>query len=551
MSLSDLERLLGVRLSLQDIYRYFTKLKCEIEEIRGDTIVFEANSDRPDLFSVEGVARAIRPWLGLPRRYYKLTESSVVGYAEKIPQRPYVALAVVRDLELDEHAINQMMQLQEKIAETYGRRRRKISIGLYDLNLVNPPIYYKLVDPDKTGYKPLNETKEMSLREVLKKTEKGLLYGHIIENMEKYPVLMDSQNKVLSLVPVLNSDDCKVTTKTKNILIDATGTSLTDVVNAVTVMSMNIAERSKTGVIEVVSVYHEDGFLVRAPRAEVEPIEVNLEDVFNLIGSRMPVNYVIELLDKHYYEVLKIEDSKILVKPPVYRIDVKSWVDVAEDIAIAYGYDKLGSEADSLPESRTTGRLHTIEYVSQKLRDVFIGLGFQEVANYMLSSRYVQLELLGSRGKDVFLVENPRTERFECLRVWLAPQLLEVVLENADKYSRLAIFEVGDVAEPSPEAETGARIERRIGFALVYEKATLTDGLAYVKTALRELGIEPVFERGIVEGFLHERTALVKACNEEIGFIGEVNPLVLYKLGLKNPVVIAELSISKIISACL
>jgi len=528
----------------------FTRLKCEIEAIEEDSIIYEANSDRPDLFSAEGVSRALKPWLRLSWRGYRVEDSEIKGYARNIPDRPYVALAVVRDLVLTDEAVSQIMQLQEKITQTYGRGRRKISIGVYDLDYIKPPIFYDLADPDTTLMHPLNESKQMNLREILEKTEKGLMYGYIIKEMPKYPVLRDSSGKILSLVPIINSDDFKVTPFTRNALIDATGTSLDDVINAVTIMATSIVERSSSGLIEKIKVYYEDGSIAEAPRIDSPEITVTLRNVNNLLGTNLELKHLIEFLNYFYYEVVKASDDMLIVKPPIYRIDVRTWVDVVEDVAIAYGYDVLGSEALSLPPTNTPGKMHPIEYFSRKLRDLLVGLGFQEVANYMMSSRSTQQELLGTR-QEMFLVENPRSERFEGLRIWLTPQLIEVVKENTGKHAKMMVFEIGDVVLPDPKEETKARIERRLGIAISHEKATITDGLAYVKTLLREFNVDPSFERTTIPGFLPERTAVIKGCNDELGFVGEIDPRILYKLEIKDPVVVAELYLNKIISLCM
>ncbi|MEM4005865.1 MAG: phenylalanine--tRNA ligase subunit beta [Desulfurococcaceae archaeon] len=546
----DLQLLLGKKLEAKDIYWLFTKLKCEIESIDDDSIIYEANSDRPDLFSVEGVSRALKPWLGLSWRKYSIVESGIKGYAKNIPERPYVALAAVKDLQLSDEAVSQIMQLQEKITQTYGRGRRKVSIGVYDLDLIKPPITYDLADPNATVIRPLNESKQMNLKEILDKTEKGILYGYIIRNMPKYPVLRDSEGRILSLVPIINSDDCKVTPATKNILIDATGTSLDDVINAVTIMATSIAERSTTGVIENVKVEYENGLIVEAPRRESVEIKVDLSDVNNLLGTNFTLEQVADFLKYFYYEIIEATNNSLVVKPPVYRIDVKSWVDVAEDIAIAYGYEALGSDALYLPPTNKPGKIHPLEYLSRRLRDILTGLGFQEIANYMMSSKSIQQDLLGIR-QEMFLVENPRSERFEGLRIWLTPQLIEVVRENTDKYARIMLFEIGDVVVPDSEQETKARVERRLGIVLSHDKATLTDGLAYVKALLRELNVDVAYEKSIIPGFLPERTALIRGCDGELGFVGEIDPKILYKLEIKNPVVVAELYLNKIINLCI
>jgi len=550
VSRRELKRLLGIELTTSDIYKALTRLKCEVERVENDEIEYEVTSDRPDLYSVEGLSRAIRPWLGLEWKSYTIVRSSITGFAENIPERPYIALAVVRDLELSSEAISQIMELQEKVAQTYGRSRRKVSIGLYDLDALKPPIFYKLVDPYKTMFRPLGERELMSLKEALRRTEKGLIYGYIIEKMDKFPVLQDSEEKILSLVPVINSEDCRVTENTQNVLIDATGTSLDDVVNAVTIMATSLAERSRTRLIEQVITTFPSGLVVGAPRMRGSVINVDITDLNNLLGTSLTVNEIKNFLEKyHYYRVLRIDGDVLTVEAPIYRIDVKSWVDIAEDVAIAYGYDKLGLEAENLAPSTSIGRIHPIEYLSKIIRDIALGLGFHEVANYIMSNRYVQLELLGAQW-EIFLVENPRSERFEGLRIWLTPGLLLTLLENADKYSRLKLFEIGDVVIPDETFETRARVDRRLSLLIYHEKTTLTDGLVHVKALMRELGLEVSFSKGIVPGFLPERTALIHSCGENVGFVGEVHPEILLKLELKNPVVIAEISLSKILSNC-
>lgn len=549
VNLRDLERLLGKPLELRELYKGLARLKCEIEAVSGDILEYEASHDRPDLFSCEGLARALRPFLGLPRKDYRIVDSSrVKGYAEHIAGRPYIALAVVRDVELDNEAITQIMQLQEKLASIYGRNRRKASIGVYDLDAIEPPIYYKAVDPDAVRYIPLNESREITLREVLMETEKGRLYGYIIESMDKYPVLMDSKNRVLSLAPILNADFNKVTSSTRNILIDSTGVDPQLVIDVVTIMSLSIAERSKSGIVESVEVVYPDGSVLKAPRERGNTIRVNVKEVRRLLGVNLEPESVAGYLGQHYYKIKAVEGDSMDVEAPAYRIDVRSWVDVAEDIAISIGYNTLGGEAASLPHSVSIGRMHPLEYYSRRIRDILVGLGLSEVANYMLSSMETQRTLLGQRSLNIFTLENPRSEKYAVLRAWLSPGILETIVENAGRRSRIMIFEIGDVVIPDESMETNARVERRLCIAISHRDATLTDGLAVIKALSRELGLEPSFMKTSMEGFLEERTSLIVVKGRRVGFIGEVDPRILYKLRVENPVVIGEIVLNELIS---
>uniref|UniRef100_A0A7C2FY60 phenylalanine--tRNA ligase n=1 Tax=Thermosphaera aggregans TaxID=54254 RepID=A0A7C2FY60_9CREN len=545
VSIRDLERLLGKKLFHEDVKKYLPFLKCEIETLESDLLEYEANHDRPDIFSAEGLARGLRPFMGLASKELRFKPSNVKGFAEYIPERPYVALAVVRDVSLDDEAVRQIMQLQEKLASTYGRDRRKASIGVYDLDKITPPIYYKLADPDNTFFIPLENFKEMSLRKALEETKQGQLYGHIIAEMKKYPVLADSTDQILSLAPIVNGETSKVDVRTRNILIDSTSIDKETAVNLVTIMALNIAERSSSGIIEVMEVLTQNGEKVISPKTEAQVLELDVNKVNELLGTRLGADEIAELLKYHYYEILGKDENSLKVKVPLFRLDVKSWVDVAEDVSISLGYHVLGAEADSLPPSTHPGRVHPIEAFSRKIRDVLIGMGYTEVSNYIMSNELTQLKRFGIKT-GMYLVSNPKSERFTGLRVWLTPGLLDAVAENSSKQSVIKIFEVGDVVTPG-KTEGEPVVERRLGVAISHEKSTLTDGLSLVASIFDLINVEYKFLKDVHVGFLEERFSSIYVNGEKIGFVGEIHPKILYELGIVNPVVVAEVSLSKLI----
>ncbi len=543
----DLERLVGKSLSREEILDLLPRLKCEVEVIEDDIIEYEATHDRPDMYSVEGLARGIRYLLGIEGREYRIIESNHKAYSEDIPHRPYVAFAIVKDLELDEEAVKQIMQLQEKLATTYGRNRRKASIGVYDLDTFKMPIYYELRDPHKTRFVPLNDTREMSLAEILEETEKGREYGWLIKDWDKYPVIRDVNDKILSMPPIINSEDTKVTEETKNVLIDSTGTDPDTVVDLVTVMATSIAERSKTKKIYVVKTIMPNKKVLKAPRKERGIVEVDPRDINELLGLSIETEKMINYLKRMGFKNIRRKKDLLLVTIPPYRLDIHNWVDIAEDIAIAYGYENIGVEANELPPATHTGRIHPLEYLSRVFRKLLTSYGYVEVANYMMSNPYIQLEVFG-REDEMIKVTNPKMEKYTGIRTWLTPGLLEVVSANTGKEKEIKIFEIGDVVIPDEECETGARTERRVGIAISHDKATLTDGLAIINTLLELYGFKPVFEKTYVRGLLPERTAEIRIMGHRIGFVGEIHPKVLVKLGIENPVVVIEIILNDLLS---
>ncbi|OYT38369.1 MAG: phenylalanine--tRNA ligase subunit beta [Desulfurococcales archaeon ex4484_58] len=543
----DLERLVGRELSREETIDLLAKLKCEVEVISDDEIEYEATHDRPDLYSVEGLARGIRYLLGIGGNKFVYIDEGYKAYNMGVPRRPYVAFGIVKNVELDDEAVKQIMQLQEKLAFTYGRNRRKASIGVYDLDKFEMPIYYELRDPYKTRFIPLNEEREMNLREILQQTEKGREYRDLLKGWKKLPVIRDVTGKILSMPPIINSEDTKVTENTRNILIDSTGTDLETVVNMVTIMATSIAERSPDRALYFVETIMLNNKIVRAPRDHRGIVEADIDNISSLIGVEIKTKDLDKLFYRMGYEIVEFSNNKIFVKVPPYRLDVRSWVDLAEDIAIAYGYDKIGEEATSLPPATHPGRMHPLEFLSRTLRKIMISYGFVEVANYMMSNPYIQLEIFGL-DSEMIRVSNPKMEKYTGLRIWLTPGLLEVYLENMDKEKEIKIFEIGDVAIPDPNAETGARIERRLGILISHDKATLTDGLAITNIILNTIDIKSHYEKTSIKGLLPQRTAGIYVDSDMIGFIGEIHPTILNKLNIEKPVIVVEIILNKILS---
>jgi len=264
----DLERLVGEEFTVDEWEDLFLYAKCELDDIweHEGKIYFKADAkdtNRPDLWSAEGIARQVRWALGMVRGLprYGIEESNVMVYVdEKLKDiRPYGVYAIVEGLELDEEALKQIIQLQEKVALTLGRKRKEVAIGTFDFDKLRPPFYYKAVEPKKIKFIPLNCERE----EILEEHEKGKEYGHLIKGRPYYPLLVDSEGNVLSMPPIINSETHgkvteetksmppvinsethgKVTEETKSIFIDITGWHLETIMLALNVIVTALAEK--------------------------------------------------------------------------------------------------------------------------------------------------------------------------------------------------------------------------------------------------------------------------------------------------------------------
>ena len=536
---SDLERLVGRRLDLGEVETLLPKLKCEVEYVENESVVYEATHDRPDLFSAEGLARALK---GLLRVELGLREfrakSSIEAYNEGPDYRPYLLLATVHGLRLDEEAVKQVMQLQEKLHMTYGRDRRKVSIGVYDLSRVKPPVRYIEADPDSVSFRPLDFEHELTLREILTRHPKGVQYGYLIASYDKYPLLVDSEGTVLSMPPIINSEETRVTEETRDVVIDVTATDLEAARGVLTVMATSLAERGEwIGVVRV-----SGKVAATAPSLEPQRTSLDLSLVEKLAGIKVSPSEAADYLREMRFEARIVEDGVLEVLVPAYRLDILHPVDLVEEVVMGYGYERV--EAEALPPQHM-GREHPLEKFSRRIREIVVGLGFQEVNNYMLTSREVLYTRMNAPEIPTVEVANPRQEAFTCLRTWLIPQLVQVLSRSKHAEYPQRIFECGDVVLVAGEGEVWE--ERRLALALSDTKVTLTDIHAAVDALMRIIGVEYELRERVHPSMIEGRTASILVGGVEAGFMGELHPQVILNWELEKPVAAAELSLTKLL----
>jgi phenylalanyl-tRNA synthetase beta chain len=206
-NLNRLHDLIGKKLSVEELEDILFLMKAEIEKVEGNDIQIEVNPDRQDMLSIEGIARALRAFLGLSPglRKYSVRKSGkrilVKPGLKKI--RPFISCGILSGAKITDELIKDYMHLQESLTSTHGRNRKKASIGLYVNDLIEYPIIYCAEIPQKIRFIPLDYEDEMDGPTILEKHEKGVLYGSIIKKYKKWPLLQDANGQILSLPPLI------------------------------------------------------------------------------------------------------------------------------------------------------------------------------------------------------------------------------------------------------------------------------------------------------------------------------------------------------------
>ena len=532
----DLTGLIGKKVDKNALLQKIPMIGAEIDKVEGESISVEFFPDRPDLLSVEGLARAMRSFLGIEKgmKKYDVAPPSIsLEIDDSVNEvRPFVSAAVVRDVRMSEDFIVSMMELQEKLHFSIGKDRKKMAIGLHNFDAVTPPFTYRAVKPDEISFVPLGETVEMNLDEILQKHDKGIKYAHLVEKFDKYPVIIDSNKHVLSFPPIINGELTAVDLFTENLFVDVTGTDANAVDSALNIIATAIAERG--GKLEMVKVIGNE--VRNTPDLSPSHVKVDLDYASKILGFDIK-KHAADALEKMGFDA-RVKGKVIEVDIPAWRVDILHPIDIVEDMALGYGYDKISPE---LPKSMTFGS----SLSSNKIHETMIGLGFNEVLTISLSSEEEQFEKMNLKPREVVSIENPISSKHSCIRVSLLPSLMEILSKNRHNELPQMIYEVGEIVEIidgvplNKTMVSGVKIDAKTGF---------TECKSIVEALLRNMGIKADIEEKKSGAFIDGRCASLLKDEKPIGYFGEVHPSVISNFELEYPAIAFEIYADELLS---
>lgn len=537
-------------------FREDEELRIELGE--SDVIRMELLAVRPDMFDPGGLARVLRTYLGEGTRpAYELQPPTChveveAALADERSYRPSIACAIVRGISLDDDKIKVIMKLQENLHWALGRDRKHASIGVYDLSTVKGPGYvYRTVGKDELtftplGYDPADAAQAVTPQAILETHPKGKAYARLLADFDRYPLLCDAEGQVLSMPPIINSEQTRVRQSTRDFFIDVTGSEDRIVNKALNILVTSLAELDSDVTLEQVTIRYADREVVTP---DLTPQVVHLDPAMprRIIGVPLAEEDVLRHLAQMGHGVERA-DSMLAVSVPAYRNDIMHPIDLVEDVAIAYGYHNIDPR---LVPTMTVGKEQPFEVLANTIRRAMTGLGYFEVLTLLLSSEEQQFDALRlPRADDNVRIDNPISVEQTMIRMSLMPGLLDTLSVNTDHEMPQRIFEVGQISRFDPAVETGAKEHPRAGGAAIGPKVDYSEIRTAATALLRELGwtleAQPSDHPSYIPGRGAEIFAIQGDDRRVVGTMGELHPEVLERFKLVQPASVFEIDLSKL-----
>lgn len=534
---------LGIDMEKDELIDTLPMMSSDIEDFDDEEIKVEFFPNRPDNLSVEGVARSFKGFIGQEVGFpdYKVEESGeyVTVDEEVAAIRPYIGFAKIDNVDFSGDKLKYIMDFQENLHWVIGRDRKKVAIGIHNADVVNGPFKYIATPKDANAFVPLEKDSEMTPDEILTEHDKGKDYTHLIEDFDKYPLILDKDDNVLSMPPIINGELTKIKEDTHNIIVDVTGTDEKAVNQSLNIICSSFAEVG--GQIKSMEVKYEDKTIV-TPDLTPQEMNVHVDTANELIGGiNLTAEDIKELLLKTRFDAEIISENEVKAIIPSYRVDILHEVDIVENIAVQYHINDVVAK---LPDINTVAYENNWFKAESTIREVMIAMGFQEVMSLMLTNEEAHYEKMNQKEKPHVQVARPITIDRTMIRTSLINSLMEFLEDNKHEDLPQKIFEIGDVLYLDETKENKTVSSKKLAAVVCHSSANFTEIKSIVSSVLSNLGYTMEIKDSENKTFIEGRAADVvgEAQKGRVeGFFGEISPEVITNFTLDYPVIAFEI----------
>lgn len=252
-----------------------------------------------------------------------------------------------------------------------------------------------------------------------------------------------------------------------------------------------------------------------------------------------------------YFDALEIKTDldKMTVTPPSFRPDLEGEADIAEEVARFCGYDKI--PVTLLSGEATCGKKTDRQAAQDDINKILTALGMYEIYTYTFTSPSVFDKLsvpADSKLRNAVKISNPLGEDTSIMRTTTIASMLDILSRNYNyRNSAARLFEIGKIFTPTEEGKLPDE-PLKITIGMYGDKADFYDIKGICEEMFRSLNVQNVKYEAVTDNptFHPGRCAKISAGGKTLGIIGEIHPAVGRKYGIETPVYIGELDFENV-----
>lgn len=535
----------------------------EILQIDEDVVEFEITSNRPDCFSIVGLAReaaaTFRKPFNMPKIEIVEEEKSMNNMInieiKNYDICPRYTCRIIEDVKIE--------------PSPQWLRHRLTSAGIRPINNIVDITNYVMLELGQPmhayNYDKI-EGKKLIVRNA-NKGEKLTTLDGIEREFDETVLIIQDENKVIDLAGIMGGENSMVTDDTKTILLESANFNGTHIRLTSKKLGLRTDASSKyeKGLDPNLSVLALDracqlinmlkcgkvlkGHLDFYPqKRESWTVSYDSNRVNKLLGTSLSEKEIINIL-----ALVEVEADGKVAKIPTFRPDLETEVDIAEEVARFYGYNNI--EATLSTGTPTVGKKTYKQIIIDKITNTMISCGLSQALTYSFESPKVFDKLnieKDSTFRNTVNISNPLGEDFSIMRTSTLNGMLTSISTNYNRRNKeVHLFEIGKVYLPKELPLKELPVEREVLTIAMYGNVDFYDAKGAFENIFNGLGMINKVEYSPLEtlSYMHPgRTAIITdEKNDEIGYVGEIHPQIASNYEIETKVYFGVLYIDKLV----
>ena len=524
-----------------------------------DTIVdFEITNNRPDCYSIIGLARESAAAFGLPMKHHEpVVKGSDVGSMYE-----YLDVEVPAEDLCNRYSARMVANVKIGPSPKWMRQRLRAN-GVRPINNIVDITNYVMLEYGQPMH-AFDYRYVSSGKIIVREAEEGetltTLDGNI-RNLKPGMLVIADESKPIGLAGIMGGENSEILPDTTTVVFESANFNGTSIRQTALALGMRTESSGKfeknldpmmtvpavqracelvemldcgdvmDGIVDIVN------YVPQPKTVKLEPAKINA-----LLGTDIDRETMVSYLNKLE---IPVEGDDILV--PSFRPDLNLMADIAEEVGRSFGYNEIPITEF---KNSTQGGYSPIMKLESKAGAVCRSLGYSEIITYSFVSPAIfdQIRLpKDSVLRNTLKIQNPLGEDTSIMRTTALPSMLDILSRNSAYHNKAAkLYELAKIYLPQ---ESGLPAEPKIlvlgtygagetFFTLKGELDAIFTGLRIQKATYTAVSDNPSYHPG--------RCAKVTISGVDVGYLGQIHPLVAANYEMDAEVYCAEIDFNKL-----